>query len=107
MPGKTKSTAASESLPIDETQHEKLIGKRIKRLREQLGLNFEELAALTRQYDAEGIAPVTLRRYERENKSATLPGPRELRILCDALDASADYLLRGQQNEGEEYIQKQ
>jgi len=38
---------------------------------------------------------VTLRRYEREGDRATLPGLRELRILCEALDVTADYLLRG------------
>lgn len=105
MPGTKKSTAASESLPVEQSPTEKLIGKRIRRKRELLGYNFEQLAALTREYDANGIAAVTLRRYEREDKSATLPGLRELRILCDALDLSADYLLRGQENAVEEYTQ--
>jgi transcriptional regulator with XRE-family HTH domain len=73
---------------------EKSIGARIKAKREELGLNFEQFAALTREYEAEGIAAVTLRRYEREGDRATLPALRELRILCDALDVTADYLLR-------------
>ncbi|MCW2573571.1 MAG: hypothetical protein JWO88_3629 [Frankiales bacterium] len=73
------------------------IGRRIKKQRELLGLNFEELAALSKLWDYDGkgpgIAAVTLRRYEREDGSATLPGLRELRILCAAFDVTADSLL--------------
>ena len=76
---------------------ERSIGSRISKLRESLGLNFEQFSALTREFDAEGngIAAVTLRRYERTDDGSTNPGLRELRILCDALDVSADFLVRG------------
>lgn len=94
MPTPKKHSAKSGArLPTSPTP-EQSIGVRIKSKREELGLNFEEFSALTKGYDAEGIAAVTLRRYEREGDGATLPGIRELRILCDALDVTADYLLR-------------
>lgn len=96
------SKSKKKTSPIEPRQRreflpapEKTIGTRIREKREGLGMNFEQLSALTREYDAEGIAAVTLRRYERE-EGGTLPGLRELRILCDALDVSSDYLLRGQ-----------
>ena len=108
MVGKKEPQGKSHNAPAEASQTERQVGKRIKKLREALGLNFEELAALTREYDPEGIAPVTLRRYEREDAAATLPGLRELRILCDALDTSADYLVRAQEpGELESYRQDQ
>lgn len=79
----------------DGDSPEKWIGSRIKSERERLGLNFEQLAALTKEYDKEGIAPVTLRRYERDDEGRSSPGNRELRILCDSLGVTADYLLLG------------
>ena len=73
------------------------IGHRIKEQRERLGLNFEQLSALTAWCDyggkGPGIAAVTLRRYEREGANSTLPGLRELRILCATFEVSADRLL--------------
>jgi transcriptional regulator with XRE-family HTH domain len=93
MPGFKKKSVGGGKSVIVPNQPERHLGRRVKQLREALGLNFEQLAALTREYDPEGIAPVTLRRYERDDESATLPGLRELRILCEALEVSADYLL--------------
>jgi transcriptional regulator with XRE-family HTH domain len=73
------------------------IGARIKSERERLALDFEQLSVLTAWCDqggkGPGIASVTLRRYEREGTTKTLPGLRELRILCRAFDVSADRLL--------------
>lgn len=81
---------------------ERLIGERIKEQRERLAMNFEELAALTRELDSEGhgISAVTLRRYERDDDGATVPGIREVRILCATFDVSADYLIRGIATDG-------
>jgi len=76
---------------------EREIGARIKAKREKLGMNFEQLAALTREYDPEamGIAAVTLRRYERTDEGRSFPDLRALRILVDTLDVSADFLIMG------------
>ena len=75
---------------------EKGVGGRIKEKREELGMNFEELARLTSEYDytpvGRGITASTLRRYESGGFN---PGAREICLLCDALDVSADFLVRG------------
>ena len=72
------------------------IGARLKRARELLGMNFEELARLISEYDytpaKRGITASTLRRYESGGFN---PGAREVCLLCDALDVSADWLVRG------------
>lgn len=81
---------------------------RIKARREELGLNVEELARLTAEYDyaqlepgekpkSKGISPSMLRRYEYDSESGgSKPGARELCLLCYALDVSADWLLLGE-----------
>lgn len=74
------------------------IGERIKEQRTSKGLNVEELARLTKEYDfreeGKGISASMLRRYEYKEGGAK-PGAREICLLCDALDVSADWLLRG------------
>lgn len=74
------------------------IGERIKLARTQLGLNVEELARLTKEYDyresGNGISASMLRRYEYKEGGSN-PGAREICLLCDALDVSADWLVRG------------
>ena len=74
------------------------IGDRIAAKRKELGLNVEEFARLTREYDyregGNGIAPSTLRRYEYKEGGFN-PGAREICLLCDALGVSADWLIRG------------
>lgn len=72
---------------------ERDIGERIKGERERLGLNFEQFAAFTREYDAEGISAVTLRRYERTDEGRSFPDIRASRVLSECLGVSADYLL--------------
>lgn len=74
------------------------IGGRIKAKRTELNLNVEELARLTESYDyrehgkGKGISASMLRRYESGGFN---PGAREICLLCDALDVSADWLVRG------------
>jgi len=74
------------------------IGDRIKAERNKLHLNIEELARLTGAYDyrdhgkGKGISASMLRRYESGGFN---PGAREICLLCDALDVSADWLVRG------------
>lgn len=81
---------------IGYTPPEDAIGERIKTKRGELDLNIEELARLTQQYDCveprSGVAASTIHRYEN-NKFK--PGTREIRLLCEALEVSADWLIRG------------
>lgn len=83
------------------------IGERIKEAREKIGLNFEQLARLTVEYDApqyeQGISAAMLARYERgvDDGRPVLPGARELRLLCEALDVRADWLLLGMKEDTE------
>lgn len=75
------------------------IGDRIKEARQRpaYDLSVEALSRLCRESDGEGqgITPTTLLRYEQ---GKVFPGAREIRILCDALDVSADWLLFGVEN---------
>ena len=75
------------------------IGERIKSARQRPGydLSVEALSRLCRECDAQsqGITASTLLRYEQ---GKVLPGAREIRILCNALDVSADWLLTGDEN---------
>lgn len=72
------------------------IGQRIKAKRIELDLKVEELARLTQYYDysdgKKGIAASSIHRYE---SGAFKPAMREIRLLCDALEVSADWLIRG------------
>ena len=86
---------------------EEQIGERIRQRREDvLGLNFEEFARLTTSYDhpdyVKGLTPTMLRRYETGvDGRPVMPGARELRILCEALDMSADWLILGVDDKAE------
>lgn len=72
------------------------IGERIRKRRAEIsdGLGIEDLSRLCKSYDPEGqgVSRATIFRYEA---GQGLPGARELRILCDALDMSANELLMG------------
>lgn len=79
---------------------EERLAERMKARREELRLNYEELARMTAQYDApdykKGLTPAMLARYEKGlDGKAVFPGARELRLLTSALNVSADWLLLG------------
>lgn len=70
-------------------------GERLKDARQQLNLSVEALSRLTKRYDAQaskGVSPPTISRYEGND---TLPTLRELRLLAEALDVPAQWLLDG------------
>lgn len=97
-PAKNSPAAApAEARPLPE----KGIGGRIKeaRLRKENDLTIEALSRLSKLVDpvGQGIAQQTIVRYE---KGDVLPGARELRVLCDALNVSADWLIMGQERKG-------
>ena len=78
-------------------QAEEGIGKRIAYCRGLLdNLSVDALSRYTRCFDEEGISRMSLFRYE----GGSLPGARELRILCDALWVPAGWLLFGRLEEG-------
>jgi transcriptional regulator with XRE-family HTH domain len=69
------------------------IGKRIAYCRGQLdNLSVEALARYTKYFDSAGISKASLVRYEAGD---SLPGARELRILCDTLWVPPQWLLCG------------
>ena len=82
------------------TPPENEIGLRVKNRRFELDLKVEELARLTQEYDysedKKGIAASSIHRYE---SGAFKPAMREIRLLCDALETSADWLIRGVSHE--------
>lgn len=76
------------------------IGERIRKRREELRLNYEELSRLTARCDywgdKKGLTSAMIARYEKgAGGKPVLPGARELRILCDALNVEPSWLLNG------------
>ena len=79
---------------------EAAISERLKYARSELSLSVEALARLTKRCDlaeAKGVSPSSLLRYEN---AESLPGARELRLLCEALEVPAQWLLMGQIQSG-------
>lgn len=75
---------------------ESMIGRRLQAARTHYKLSVEALSRLTKSFDphdGKGISPPSLARYE---SGTNHPGARELRLLCEALAVSADWLLYGQ-----------
>lgn len=73
---------------------ESRLGDRLRYARSQLDLNIEALSRLTEGYDAngKGVSPTSISRYE---SGENLPGTLELRILCDSLGVTAQWLVYG------------
>lgn len=71
------------------------LGERLKYARAQLELNIDALSRLTEEYDSnrKGVSPTSISRYE---SGENLPGTFEFRLLCDALDVPAQWLLYGE-----------
>lgn len=72
------------------------IGERLKYARSELSLSVEALARLTKRYDqadSKGVSPTSLLRYE---SGESLPGARELRLLCQAVAVPPQWLLFGE-----------
>ncbi len=92
--GEQKQRVTPDFKPMPSDPPESGIGKRIAFARQQLGLSIEALARYTANFDDDkkGISPTSLLRYE---SSEYEPGAREIRILCDAFDASPRWLLYG------------
>lgn len=67
---------------------------RLRYARSQLDLKIEALSRLTEGYDVDGkgVSPTSISRYEA---GENFPGTVELRILCDALGVTAQWLVYG------------
>ena len=80
--------------PMSASPPESGIGKRIAYCRGQLdNLPIEALARYTKNFDEVGVSRASLVRYEA---GGTMPGARELRILCNALWVTPGWLLTGE-----------
>ncbi len=95
--GDTLSGALEPMPAIGPAAHpESRIGERIRHARGRLNLSIEGLSRYSSHYDSlnqnQGLSPASISRYEA---GQSLPGARELRLLCDALSVSADWLLFG------------
>lgn len=82
------------------------IGERIQNRRKELDLSVEELASLIMFFDfpyveasEKGISLPTIYRYEKSERE---PATREIRLLCGALNVSADWLIFGESWNGEQ-----
>lgn len=78
---------------------ESRLGERVRYARNELKLNAEALSRLTKEYDLQGagLSPTSIARYESGD---SLPGAREFRILCEAFQVPASWLLYGDPTEG-------
>lgn len=74
---------------------ESLLGKRLAAARAHYRLTVEALSRLVKSIDStgKGISPPSLSRYEANEN---LPGVRELRLLCDALEVTPKWLIYGE-----------
>lgn len=78
------------------------IAARIKDRRKELDLTVEELSVLTSKFDyagKRGVSSASIFRYEKGGQDGSLPGAREMRLLCDALKVSPNWLLLGEHND--------
>lgn len=83
------------------TPPENGMGERIREKRKALDLSVEELALLAASYDSwteaeaeKGLSVSSLYLYE---KGERLPRAKEIRLLCEALNVSPNWLLLGEE----------
>lgn len=83
---------------------ESRLGDRVRYARSELKLNAEALSRLTKEYDLQGtgLSPTSIARYE---SGESLPGARELRILCEAFQVPASWLLYGDPVDGRKNLE--
>ena len=78
------------------------IAARIKDKRKELDLTVEEMSALTAKYDYSnnrGVSSASIFRYEKGGPDGSLPGAREICLLCEALKVSPNWLLLGEDSD--------
>lgn len=96
--GATESSFAPPpriELPVMASEPpEARLGERIKHVRKVRTMNIEWLSRLTKEYDTSGggLSASSISRYET---GEGLPGVREFRLLCEALDVPAHWLMYG------------
>jgi transcriptional regulator with XRE-family HTH domain len=74
---------------------ESVFGGRVQAARSHFGLSVDALSRLTKATDKQGgrgVSATALLRYESGD---ALPGARELRLLCQSLGVSSDWLIFG------------
>lgn len=81
---------------INSAPEEKL-GARLQETRESMRMTQGDLAVLTASLDAEekGISRAVISLYE---KGKNRPSPREMRLLCEALKITPNYLIYGDEH---------
>lgn len=75
---------------------EDLLGRRVALARAHYKLSAEALSRLSKLIDkagGRGVSPPSISRYE---SGESLPGARELRLLCESLAVSPEWLLYGE-----------
>ena len=74
---------------------ESALGQRLKAARIHYGLSVDALSRVTKavdQFESRGVSATAMLRYEA---GETLPGARELRLLCESLRVTADWFVLG------------
>lgn len=90
----TSADAAEESAPRKADEFGREIGERLSRARQGLSLSQQGIHTRTKLADPEkvGISRAVLSLYER---GVNKPGAREIRLLCDVLKITPNWLLYG------------
>ena len=81
---------------------EESIGYRIKDRRKELDLSVEQLSVLTTKFDywkSRGVSTASIFRYEKVGPDGSLPGAREICLLCAALNVTPNWLLLGDEGD--------
>ena len=86
----------------DEPESE--LGQRLQEARRGAGLTQDELAEKSKRIDIDGkgVSGAVISLYER---GVNRPGPREIRILCEILRISPNYLIYGNEDPFEDRTQ--
>lgn len=86
--------ARSETFGLNTLEPEASLGSRLQMLREGKGLTQAKVAELTKRADRDrkGLSRAVISFYEA---GTTRPGPKEIRLLCEALQVSPSYLIYG------------
>lgn len=91
---KSAERSAGEGVSTGIPAPEEGLGRRLREARERLDLNVSQLCERTKTATSEkkGLSRAVISGYEN---NAYKPGTRELRILCDSLQVSPNWLVYG------------
>lgn len=97
-----EANVQTESFGVSTLEPEANLGTRLQLVREAKGITQGELAELTKQADKDGkgLSRAVISFYE---SNTNRPGPKEIRLLCEALRVTPSYLIYGHDDPFNQY----